>query len=108
VWRITCGDSFFGLIPSVPEAPVGESERGQRAQDVQPSDRKQRIAEAGGQLVAAVVRLLGELLPHCRRVSDRGARSRFPTSWPPVAGRELLSMSSSARVTSSRVTRGES
>lgn len=51
------------LLGAKPEAPVDESEREQRAEDVPPSDRKQRIAEAGGQLVAAAVRLLGELLP---------------------------------------------
>lgn len=51
------------LLGAKPEAPVDASARGPRPEDVQPSDRKQRIAEAGGQLVAAAVRLLGELLP---------------------------------------------
>jgi superfamily II DNA or RNA helicase len=51
------------LIGAKPEAPVDESERVERVQQAQNGDRRQRIAEAGGQVVAAVVRLLGELLP---------------------------------------------
>ena len=51
------------LLGAKPEAPVDESERAQRLQQTQDGDRRQRIAEAGGQLVAAAVRLLGELLP---------------------------------------------
>lgn len=35
------------LLGAKPEAPVDEREREQRAENVQPSDRKQRIAEAG-------------------------------------------------------------
>lgn len=50
------------LLGAKPEAPIDE--RSQKEQDAHVhADRKQRIAEAGGQLVAAVARLLGELLP---------------------------------------------
>jgi superfamily II DNA or RNA helicase len=48
------------LLGAKPDAPVDEHAR---AQEQHSTDRKQRIAEAGGQLVAAAVRLLGELLP---------------------------------------------
>ena len=52
------------LLGAKPDAPVDERERAHNEQDLQhTADRKQRIAEAGGQLVAAAVRLLGELLP---------------------------------------------
>ncbi len=50
------------LIGAKPEAPVDarpEAPAVPRGAD----DRKQRIAEAGGQLVAAALRMLGELLP---------------------------------------------
>ena len=51
------------LLGAKPEAPVDESERTARVEQTQNADRRQRIAEAGGQLLAAAVRLLGELLP---------------------------------------------
>ncbi len=53
------------LLGSKPEAPIDESERSLQAEAAQPAaDRKQRISEAGGQLLAAALHLLGELLPH--------------------------------------------
>jgi hypothetical protein len=52
------------LLGAKPEAPVRETERAQAEQAAQRgADHKQRVAEAGGQLVAAAFRLLGELLP---------------------------------------------
>jgi superfamily II DNA or RNA helicase len=52
------------LLGAKPEAPVDNGERAQKEQEVDRStDRRQRIAEAGGHLVAAALRLLGELLP---------------------------------------------
>ena len=52
------------LLGARPEAPVRETERAQVDQAAQRSaEHKQRVAEAGGQLVAAAFRLLGELLP---------------------------------------------
>jgi superfamily II DNA or RNA helicase len=52
------------LLGAKPEAPVDERERAQEAQEAQRiADRKQRISEAGGQVLAAALRLLGELLP---------------------------------------------
>ena len=52
------------LLGSKPEAPIDENERARNEQAAPDVDRKQRISEAGGQLVAAALRLLGELLPH--------------------------------------------
>lgn len=50
------------LLGAKPEAQVDEAS--QKAGEARiPADRKQRIAEAGGQLIAAAVRLLGELVP---------------------------------------------
>lgn len=50
------------LLGAKPEAQVDEAS--QTAGEARiPTDRKQRIAEAGGQLIAAAVRLLGELVP---------------------------------------------
>ncbi len=51
------------LLGSKPEAPIDENERARNEQAAPDVDRKQRISEAGGQLVAAALRLLGELLP---------------------------------------------
>jgi len=51
------------LLGAKPEAPVIEAERARAEDAVRQSDRRQRFAEAGGQLVAAALRLLDELLP---------------------------------------------
>ncbi|TMQ07349.1 MAG: hypothetical protein E6J90_43645 [Deltaproteobacteria bacterium] len=52
------------LLGAKPDAPVDESERARKEQEVErAADRKQRLAEAGGRLVAAALELLGELLP---------------------------------------------
>jgi SNF2 family DNA or RNA helicase len=52
------------LLGAKQEAPVRESERTRTDDEAQrDAERKQRVAEASGQLVAAAVRLLGELLP---------------------------------------------
>jgi hypothetical protein len=51
------------LLGAKPEPPVDASERTALVEQTQNADRRQRIAEAGGQLLAAAVRLLGELLP---------------------------------------------
>ena len=52
------------LLGARADAPVDESARVQAEHDTRATaDRKQRVAEAGGQLLAAAVRLLGELLP---------------------------------------------
>lgn len=64
------------LLGAKPEATVDERERAQKAAEVQiQADRKQRIAEAGGQLLAAAVRLLGEVLPN--REDAAAATSRI-------------------------------
>jgi superfamily II DNA or RNA helicase len=55
------------LLGAKPDAPVDESERNRAQLDADrlasSADRTQRVAEAGGQLIAAALRLLGELLP---------------------------------------------
>ena len=52
------------LLGARPEVPVRETERAQIDQAAQRStEHKRCCAEAGGQLVAAAFRLLGELLP---------------------------------------------
>jgi superfamily II DNA/RNA helicase len=51
------------LLGAKPEAPIIETEKARVDEAVSDSDRRQRLAEAGGQLVAAAVRLLDELLP---------------------------------------------
>jgi hypothetical protein len=52
------------LLGARADAPVDERARAQAELDTcAAADRKQRVAEAGGQLLAAAVRLLGELLP---------------------------------------------
>ena len=51
------------LLGAKPEAPTHDPTPESKEPDNRHGDRKQRIAEAGGQLVAAAVRLLGELLP---------------------------------------------
>jgi hypothetical protein len=64
------------LLGARPEAPVDESERTARVEQTQNPDRRQQIAEAGGQLLAAAVRFLGELLPRAGEtpIRDAGAR----------------------------------
>jgi hypothetical protein len=52
------------LLGAKPNAPVDDRGPATHHEATPPiTDRKQRIAEAGGQLVAAAVRLLGELFP---------------------------------------------
>lgn len=59
IYRGVTGDS---VCDADTEAPVDELSQAVGQARV-PADRRHRIAEAGGQLVAAAVRLLGELLP---------------------------------------------
>ncbi|HSR97030.1 MAG TPA: DEAD/DEAH box helicase [Kofleriaceae bacterium] len=52
------------LLGAKPDAPVDDSERARNELEAQSNaNRKQRVAEASGQLVAAAFRLLNELLP---------------------------------------------
>jgi superfamily II DNA or RNA helicase len=52
------------LLGARSDAPIDDSERARSELEAQRStERKQRVAEAGGQLVAAALRLLSELLP---------------------------------------------
>jgi superfamily II DNA or RNA helicase len=51
------------LLGAKPEAPAPAPAPAPQAQVAPAADRKQRIAEAGGRLVAAALGLLGELLP---------------------------------------------
>ena len=52
------------LLGARPAAPVDETARARaEAEAVQSAERKQRLASAGGELVSAALRLLGELVP---------------------------------------------
>jgi hypothetical protein len=51
------------LLGAKPEAPIIETQREDVAEAVSESGRRQRFAEAGGQLIAAALRVLDELLP---------------------------------------------
>src|SRR5262249_51618952 len=64
------------LLGAKPEAPVDESERTARVEQTQDADRRQRIAEAGGQLLTAAVRVARRAAPTRGRDADRDAGAR--------------------------------
>lgn len=90
------------MLGAKPDAPVDENERARKAQELQhAADRKQRIAEAGGQLGAAAVRFLGELMP---RPDGAGATAIAPDQLAgavdtDAAGRPVLALTLPDRAT---------
>jgi ERCC4-related helicase len=61
------------LLGAKPHAPVDETEKQGRAQEAEWVARRSRVAEAGGQLVAAAFTFLGEMIPQ-REPTNGAAR----------------------------------
>jgi SNF2 family DNA or RNA helicase len=76
------------LLGARADAPVDERARAQAEHATLAADRKQRVAEAGGQLLAAAVRLLGELLP-APPSSPPAPRPAAAAAAPPSLGTAL-------------------
>jgi SNF2 family DNA or RNA helicase len=51
------------LLGATPDAPVDETEKRRREEEVERLDRRSRVAAAGGQLLSAAFTFLGEMLP---------------------------------------------
>jgi hypothetical protein len=51
------------LLGARPEAPVDESEKRLRVEETERLQRRERMAEAGGQLLSAAFNFLGEMIP---------------------------------------------
>ncbi len=51
------------LLGAVPDAPLDESERRRRQEEVERLRHRSRVAEAGGQLLSAAFTFLGEMMP---------------------------------------------
>ena len=69
------------LLGAKPHAPVDETEKQRQQQEADRLARRARVAEAGGQLLAAAFTFLGEMIPQRQSAGDAPRASQMASDF---------------------------